>query len=212
MYLFIDTETSGLPDFRAPPDAPHQPHIVSLAAWLGEECEHGVLPPGTLHHVASLNAVIRPDSWHIEPAAERVHKITNEYARSFGEPLNDVLIRFTTLVTDAFEASSDSLLIAHNHSFDARMLLRDFAYAGRDPVIVNLLRPFCTMKALTPRMRLPPTSPRAPRGSYKWPKLDEAYQFLFDRPVPGREDRHDAMADVLGCKDVWEEGRRREWW
>lgn len=208
MYLFIDTETSSLPDFRAPTDHPSQPHIVSLAAWLGE-------PDSTsdcLSHVASLNSVIRPDGWYIEPAAEAIHKITNDYARSFGEPLPDVLTRFASLVTDAYEASSDSLIIAHNCSFDLRMLLRDFAFAGRDPVIVNLLRPFCTMKALTPRMRLPPSSPRAPAGSYKWPKLDEAYQWLFDRPVPGREDRHDAMADVLGCKDVWEEGRRREWW
>jgi DNA polymerase III epsilon subunit-like protein len=90
------------------------------------------------------------------------------------------------------------------------MLLRDFAYARRDFVTLNLLRPFCTMRALTPRIRLP--SPRGRAGEYKWPKLDEAYQFLFERPVPGREDRHDAMADVLACKDVFEEGRRREWW
>ena len=208
MYLFIDTETSGLPDFRAPPDAPHQPHIVSLAAWLGEPDDTS----DSLSHVASLNCVIRPDGWHIEPAAQAVHKITEEYAHSFGEPLEDVLSRLTSLVTDAFEASSDSLLIAHNLSFDHRMLLRDYAYCGRDPVVLNTLRPFCTMKALTPRMRLPPSSPRAPRGSFKWPKLDEAYQYLFTRPVPGREDRHDAMADVLGCKDVWEEGHRRGWW
>jgi len=208
MHLFIDTETSGLPDFRAPPDAPHQPHIVSLAAWLGEE--DAIAPSGTLRHVASLNCTVRPDGWHIDPKAEAIHKITEEYARAFGEPLTDVLIRFTNLLTSAFETSSDSLLIAHNFSFDHRMLLRDMAYARRDPVILNILRPFCTMRALTPRMRLP--SPRGRTGEYKWPKLDEAYQFLFERPVPGRENRHDAMADVLGCKDVFEEGRRREWW
>lgn len=210
MYLFIDTETSALPDFRAPPDAPHQPHIVSLAAWLGEPDDTS----DSLSHVASLNCVIRPSGWTIEPAAERIHKITNEYAHSFGEPLEDVLVRLTSLVVDAFEASSDSLLIAHNFSFDHRMLLRDYAYCGRDPVVLNTLRPFCTMKALTPRMKLPAKYPGAGarRDRYKWPRLDEAYQYLFGRPVPGREDRHDAMADVLGCKDVWEEGRRREWW
>lgn len=207
MYLFIDTETSGLPDFRAPPDAAHQPHIVSLAAWLGEDDD---TTDGTLRHVASLNAVVCPDGWHIDPKAEAVHKITEEYAHSFGEPLGLILTRFVQLVTSAFEASSDSLLVAHNFQFDHRMLLRDFAHARRDMVILNLLRPFCTMRALTSRMRLP--SPRGRAGEYKWPKLDEAYQFLFDRSVPGREDRHDAMADVLACKDVFEEGRRREWW
>src|SRR6185295_4983260 len=107
--------------------------------------------------------------------------------------LDTVLARLTTIIATAFEASSlNSLFIAHNFQFDHRMLLRDFAYAGRDPFVLNILRPFCTMRALTPRMRLP--SPRGRAGEYKWPKLDEAYQFLFDRPVPGREDRHDAMA------------------
>jgi DNA polymerase-3 subunit epsilon len=207
MHLFIDTETSGLPDFRAPPDARHQPHIVSLAAWLGEEDETS----DALRHVASLNAVIKPDGWSIDPKAEAVHKISEEYARSFGEPLGLVLTRLVQLVTQAFEGSSDSLLIAHNFQFDHRMLLRDFAYAQRDFITLNLLRPFCTMRALTPRMRLPPRR-GAPAGSFKWPKLDEAYTYLFARPVPGREDRHDAMADVLACKDVFEEGRRREWW
>ncbi len=210
MYLFIDTETSGLPDFRAPPDAPHQPHIVSLAAWLGEEDDMS----DSLRHIASLNAVVKPDGWRIDPKAEAVHKISEEYARSFGEPLGLILTRFTQLVTSAFEGSSDSLLVAHNFSFDHRMLLRDYAFARRDPVTLNLLRPFCTMRALTPRMRLPAKYPGAGarRDTYKWPRLDEAYQYLFDRAVPGREDRHDAMADVLACKDVFEEGRRREWW
>ncbi len=208
MYLFIDTETSGLPDFRAPPDAAHQPHIVSLAAWLGEWIDD--YHDHSLQHVASLNAVVRPDGWHIDPKAEAVHKISEEYARSFGEPLTVILGRLVGLISTAFHASPDALLVAHNFSFDHRMLLRDFSYAARDPVTLNLLRPFCTMRALTPRLRLP--SPRGRSGEYKWPKLDEAYQYLFDKPVPGREDRHDAMADVLACKDVFEEGRRREWW
>lgn len=207
MHLFVDTETSGLPDFKLPPDHPSQPHIVSLAAWLGywdEDTE-------TFTHSASLNAVIRPDGWHFHPSAIAVHKITEEYAHAFGEPASDVLNHFLRLVTDCDDAQMGGILVAHNCSFDHRMLVRELAHAGIGAVTLGFLRPFCTMKALTPRMKLPPR-PGAPRGSYKWPKLDEAYEFMFDKPVPGREHKHDAMADLLGCKDIYEEGRRREWW
>lgn len=213
-YLFVDTETSGLPDFKLPPDHPSQPHIVSLAAWLGDWDDD----TETVTHVASLNAMIAPDGYHFDPGAVAVHGITEEYARAFGEPARDVLDRFLSLVNDA---STDSLgmigvehgqLIAHNTSFDHRMLLRELSHANMPVHSLGLLRPFCTMKALTPRMKLPPSSPRAPRGSFKWPKLDEAYEYMFNKPVPGREDRHDAMADCLGCKDIYEEGKRREWW
>lgn len=207
-YLFIDTETSGLPDFKLPPDHPSQPHIVSIAAWRGT----WDADTATMTHSASLNAVIRPDGWHIAPAAQVVHGITEEYARSFGKPLADVLGRLLTLVHDTDDGSNGGQLIAHNFSFDHRMLVRDFAHASLDAAPLGFLRPFCTMKALTQRMRLPPSSPRAPRGSYKWPKLDEAYQYMFNRDVPGRENGHEAMVDVLGCKDIYCEGKRREWW
>ncbi len=36
MILFYDTETTGLVDDRAPPEAAHQPHFVQLACLLTE--------------------------------------------------------------------------------------------------------------------------------------------------------------------------------
>lgn len=207
-YLFIDTETSGLPDFKLPLDHPAQPHIVSIAAWLGE----WDAITATITHVASLNSIVQPDGWHIDPRAQAVHGISEERALAFGEPLDVVLTRFVALAITADDGANGGQLIAHNFGFDHRMILRDFAHAGLDSTSLGFLQPFCTMKALTPRMRLPPSSPRAPRGSFKWPKLDEAYEYVFGCPVPGRENGHEAMVDVLGCKDIFEEGKRREWW
>lgn len=206
-YLFIDTETSGLPDFKLPIDHPSQPHLVSIAAWQGswDDATQSII------HFASLNAVIRPDGWTSHPRALAVHRITDEYARAFGEPLNEVLARLFTLVTATDDGSNGGQLIAHNHSFDHRMILRACAEAHVDSSPLGLLRPFCTMRALTDRIRLPPR-PGAPPGSYKWPTLDESYQFIFNRPVPSRENGHEAMVDLLGCKDIFEEGKRREWW
>lgn len=36
MLVFFDVETTGIPDFKAPSDAPHQPHMVQLGALLVE--------------------------------------------------------------------------------------------------------------------------------------------------------------------------------
>ena len=209
--LFLDTETSGLPDFKLPPDHPSQPHIVSLAAWLGEWNDE----TQSVTHTASLNSTIKPEGWHIEPEAQRIHGITEDYALAFGEELPIVLNRFLTLCTHASKDAPPgaSLLIAHNTQFDHRMILRDCAFAEIDFTPVGYLRPFCTMRALTPRMKLP-HKPGGRTGNYKWPKLDEAYGFMFSgATVPGeRANRHDAMEDLLACKDIFEEGKRREWW
>lgn len=204
MYLFVDTETSGLPDFKLPLDHPSQPHIVSIAAWQGSWDES----TQSISHSASLNAVIRPDNWHIDPRALAVHGITEEYALAFGEPLDTVLARFLALVTATDDGANGGQLVAHNTSFDHRMLLRAFGDARMDSSPLGLLQPFCTMRALTDRMKLPSSF----RGKYKWPRLDEAYEYVFGCPVPGRENGHEAMVDLLGCKDIFEEGKRREWW
>lgn len=208
MLLFIDTETSGLPDFSLPVDHPSQPHIVQLAAWLGEWDEAGGsdISPELRHH-SSLNAIIRPTDWTIHPAAERVHRISLERARAMGEDLADVLQRLYELVA---AADHDGLgvhgtLVAHNLSFDNRMLLRESAAANIDPAPLSRLRPFCTMRALTPRMRLPGRHP----GNYKWPRLDEAHRFCFGRDF---DDAHSAMGDVLACRDIYTHGYSEGWW
>src|SRR6185295_11578100 len=106
-----------------------------------------------------------------------------------------VLRRFYELVA---QADGDGLgvhgtLVAHNLPFDNRMLLRASASAGVDPSPLSLLRPFCTMRALTPRMRLPGRHP----GQYKWPSLDEAHRFCFPHAERDTAARHSAMGDLL---------------
>ena len=212
MHLFIDTETTSLPDFKLPANHPAQPHIVSLAAWLGEWRDDDMT------HIASLNAVIKPDGYTFDERAVAVHGITEQYARALGEPADVVLIRFFTLVEQALASLDEDtpLFVAHNFSFDHRMLLREMSHIGMDSTSLGLLRPFCTMKALTPRMKLPHPRgrPRPGVADYKWPKLDEAYAYVFDgATVPGREDgTHGAMVDTLAAKDIYCEGRRRGWW
>jgi DNA polymerase-3 subunit epsilon len=217
MLLFIDTETSGLPNTALPVDHPSQAHIIQLAAWLGtnEEVKHPlddefIIIARELRHVASLNAIIRPTDWTNQPAAERIHGISIERARAVGEDLREVLFRLLSLVHDADEdgLGVHGTLIAHNLSFDHRMLLREFAYIKENPTSLSRLRPFCTMRALTPRMRLPSRRP----GTYKWPTLDEAYHYCFPGSPRNTATRHSAMGDVLECKDIYLYGRSEGWW
>jgi DNA polymerase III epsilon subunit-like protein len=89
------------------------------------------------------------------------------------------------------------------------MILRDTgtlndSFDGR---YVSNLRPFCTMRAMTPRCRLPSRR----RGEFKWPKLEEAYEHVFGTKPPAAA-AHTALGDVTACRELFAEGRRREWW
>ncbi len=210
MLLFLDTETTGLPDFNLPITHPSQPHIVQIAAWLGEPpVGRDYAPMLECRHVASLNAVIRPSGWEVGAHAERIHGISTRYALAFGEDLAHTLRRFFEMVklADDKENGCSGTLIAHNLPFDHRMLTADAARAGLDATPLGLLKPFCTMRALTPRMRLPGKWP----GKYKWPNLTEAHRFCFP-DTADFDNKHTAMGDLLACKDIYLHGLTEGWW
>ena len=75
MYLFFDTETSGLPkSWKAPPsDVDNWPHAVQVGWVL---CK----PDGSVEE--ERDAIVKPDGWTIPDAAARVHGITTERALS----------------------------------------------------------------------------------------------------------------------------------
>jgi DNA polymerase-3 subunit epsilon len=77
MILGLDTETTGLPDFRAPSDADHQPHLVQLAM---------VLLDDDLTERASVSMIVRPEGWTSGPEALAAHGITEEIATRCGVP------------------------------------------------------------------------------------------------------------------------------
>ena len=52
-----DTETTGLPDFKAPSESEHQPHIVQLACALVDLDSRQI--------TESMDVIIRPDGWKI---------------------------------------------------------------------------------------------------------------------------------------------------
>lgn len=175
--LFYDTETTGKFDFNSPATADHQPRIVQLAALL-TDAEGKTM--------ASFQTLVSPDGWEIETEAAAVHGISAELCVGYGSDIRGVLNTFGRMLLRA------ETIIGHNEDFDHCMMLREFA-------LLKLTFPqrqtFCTMHASTPHCKLP-----GRYGDYKWPKLTEAYKHFFGKDFDGA---HDAMADVLACRDIY---------
>lgn len=176
--LFYDTETTGKCDFKAPPDAPHQPRLVQLAAIMSD-------PEG--NEIATLKTIIRPDGWTIQPEAQAVHGISVEFAETHGIPLIAAMMMFSAMT------SRCQGYVCHNIDFDSRIMAGEKIRTAV-PYPVPERPHFCTMKAMTPICKLP-----GPYG-FKWPSLKEAYRFCFEKDFEGA---HDAMVDVRACKEVY---------
>lgn len=179
--LFYDTETTGLPDFHKPAEDPSQPHIVQIGAIMCDD---------NRRVVAEINLLVKPEGWTIPAEATAVHGITQEMAEKCGIGLTTVMGIFIDL---AYKAD---LLVAHNDSFDAKMVRRELHHIDMPSLAEGFRnRPsFCTMKATTEICKLPG------KYGYKWPRMTEAYAHFFGKEFDGA---HDAMADVRACRDVY---------
>lgn len=194
--LFFDTETTGLPLFSEPSEHPAQPHIVQLAACL--------VDLDTRTTLASLDVIIRPDGWDIPQEVSAIHGITTEMAMDLGVPEGQAVDMFLALWGNRHR-------IAHNESFDARILriaIKRHLDSRNEDLLVPLSDEWkngqaeCTARLSTPICRLPPTAKMlaAKRNNHKTPKLTEAYLHFFGKEF---ENAHSALADVRACMDVY---------
>ena len=175
MYLIFDTETTGLPlNYNAPStDISNWPRVVQLAwAQFSENAEI----------IDSHNYIIKPENFIIPLDSTRIHGISHEHAMREGVPLRTILPRFSSAV------SGSQLAIAHNFSFDQRILEAE-AIRHKTIIPFNEKKSLCTMKASTNFCKIPNT-----RG-YKWPKLSELHEVLFNEPF----NAHNAEKDVEAC-------------
>lgn len=185
LLMIYDTETTGLPDWRSPSDAPHQPHPVQLAALLADTDSREV--------VEETNLIVRPDGWTIPDEVSALHGITTERALAEGIPEGLVVNEYVRFHDRALAGIS-----AYGISFDERIMriamLRDGL--SRADIEAREARPkFCVMRACTPICKLPPTDAMMATGrrTFKTPKLEEAIRHFFDEGLDGA---HDAMVDV----------------
>lgn len=137
MYLFFDTETTGLPNFNLPLTAPEQPHIVSIAMVLTDESgrEMSVYKSPTL-----------PAGWAVDESgrAYEVNKLGNEALNKYGLDFKIALSMFRLFSDKA------TMKIAHNYRFDGFLMKAAHEKLGIDPG--PAIDKYCTMigiKAVT---------------------------------------------------------------
>lgn len=190
--LFYDSETTGLPLFSEPSEDPRQPHIVQLAACLVDLDKRET--------ISSMDVIIEPDGWVIPDEVAAIHGITTEHAQAFGVSESLAVGMFMSLWERA------DFRIAHNESFDARILrialMRHGTDAQEEADAWKAGPAECTQILSTPILKLPPTAKMiaARRNHHKSANLGEAYEFFTGKKLEGA---HRAMVDVTACMDVY---------
>jgi DNA polymerase III epsilon subunit-like protein len=177
MYLFFDTETTGIPrNYKAPvSDLANWPRVIQLAFLLTDAA-------GT--PLAGKEYLIQPAGFTIPADATRVHGITTQQALAQGIPLAAALAEFLTCLPSA------KTLVAHNMAYDENVLGAEFLRAKLANPLPQAKR-FCTMQAGTNYCRIP-----GKYGNFKWPTLSELHIKLFGKDFRGA---HGAQADIQAC-------------
>ena len=176
MYLIFDTETTGLPkSWNAPvEDKDNWPRMVQLA-WV--QCD------ASGKEIARHSYIIKPEGFTIPSDVVKIHGITTERAIKEGTDLKKVLMEFSKAISDS------TVLVAHNMSFDEKIVGAEFLRANIGNRLFETRR-ICTQKLSTDFCKLP-----GPYG-YKWPSLPELHSVLFKDDF---KEAHDAAIDAVIC-------------
>lgn len=187
MYLFFDTETTGLPKRKNAPleDLDNWPRIIQIG-WL-EYDKNG-------REISKGDYIIKPDGFDIPEESSRIHKITTKIANEQGEDLNHTLDVFNAII------SKSKYIIAHNISFDEMVLGAEFKRAYKQTDLFDRKR-ICTMKSTVEFVKIP-----SDKGGYRYPGLADLHHKLFGEGFTGA---HNAAVDIeITAKCFWELRKR----
>lgn len=148
---------------------------------------------------ASASLIIKPDGWIIPDEVAAIHGITTEQAMALGIPEKLAVRLFISMLYE-----TGATFVAHNTDFDIRIMRIAMLRAGltKDQIDGRAHETFCTMKAATPIVNLPPTAKMVAAGFNK-PKsasLSECISHFFNETLEGA---HDALIDVRACLRVY---------
>lgn len=192
-YFFFDCETTGLPIDRNADvkDFNNWPFPVQIA-WLVMDSDFGV--------IESKSYILKQPTV-IPQRASDIHGITTEKMNAEGVDPKVVYSEFIAAI------NGSTVSIAHNTDFDVPILRCDLLRNGYTKKVFVMKNLFCTMKNSTNLCLIPNSW-----GSYKWPRLEELYGFLFFNNTNIQiEGAHDALNDVIITAKCYQELFRKKY-
>lgn len=197
--LVFDTETTGLPEgYPSFYDTAKWPHVVQLSYCL-YDCTLNKIIIENDHIISIGNDVV------ISPKSIEMHKITKEISQNKGIPIERALESFNVCVQTA------DILMAHNFSFDKRMLIvehirsvnraqtiRNYTLKNQKQLFSSHKREFCTMKESKDFCNIKAISSKNGEEYIKFPSLSELHQKLFGF-LPDQMSIHNSLIDVRLC-------------
>lgn len=175
-YIVVDTEGTGLFDYKQPADADGQPRLASLTM---------IYVDADLKEERQFSVFIRPDGWKMTEGATKVNGLTDEFLNEHGIPVVEALNEYSGAIDNG------RITVAHNVSHDAKSLRAELRRAGMDDRFERAPN-ICTMRAMTDICKIPP---KGNRGGYKWPALSEALLFIGEADLGD----HSAANDARGA-------------
>ena len=178
--LVFDTETTGLPVERNGSiyNSFNWPYIIQLSYMIYDSETNALI--GLEDDYIDI-----PTNVMIDPESVKIHNITSDKLRN-GINIVQALEKFNS------HAEKVDLLVAHNVSFDKRMLMVE---GIRNNIKVSITDTYCTMKNSINLCKIETTS-RSGEKYFKYPKLSELYMTLFETEP---KNTHNALVDILIC-------------
>lgn len=181
--LFLDTETTGLPEERniSVYNTEKWPYVIQLSYIIIDTDMNEV--------VHTYDSIIKlEENVNITEKSITMHGITKEQSHNEGVDISNALIELNENLMEI------DLIVGHNISFDKKIMIVE----NIRKKIFSLFPKktyFCTMKNYTEFCNMPGV--RKDGSNYiRYPKLVELYEKLFDS-VP--ENLHNSYKDVLVC-------------
>lgn len=181
-HLVLDTETSGLPRWNDPADAPGQPRIAEL----------GLVYPDDLKIVRRERFYIAPNGWKMDPGATAINGLTDEFLAANGDPIDWALDYYVEAIRGGHIA------VAFNSQFDLKMVRGELRRAGM-PDLFEETPNLCIMRdaqahaARVKRRLIKYDTQGRPTSQTGWPKLPDLCRFMgVDLP----ENAHGALDDA----------------
>ncbi|MBB6462316.1 3'-5' exonuclease [Flammeovirga kamogawensis] len=174
MYLFFDTETTGLPkNWKAPmTEVDNWPRVIQLGYQLYNTNQE---------LVKEYAQLILPDGWVVPKEKFWIdHGYSTEQNEKEGIPMPNAIQEFIQ------DIEKSQHIIAHNLSYDHNVL-------GAEMIRYNQFTRHKTNKYCTKDLTVDFCKIPGNYGKYKWPKLEELHQILFKENFDGA---HDALNDV----------------